>query len=312
VRSRVSAADLASTASNAFAWSGPVSSTSASSPWSAATAPLRRTTDHPRGRRRCTCARACLTRSPRRLGGLSGNGGSGAVNAHQRIAPSCSENVPVPLSTEQDNFAKTPGPTARPASVQLGTNGGRAWSSPRTTAWRSARRAPHDPARRSGARAASRLEQGRHLRPGAPSSAPGGPESSSPSGASSTTPTDPTPPRGDWTMEEAAMSYPGATGAVSAVLRSGDEVEQVRFAMSGTVARFVAPGSLTGGRYGLFEWNMQPHSGGSTAHFHRTFAEASTSCPGSCNSTTASGGHRPAPASSSPPRPSPPRPGPGR
>ena len=70
------------------------------------------------------------------------------------------------------------------------------------------------------------------------------------------------------------MSYPGTTGEVSAVYRPAEEVEQVTFATSGTVARFVAPGSTTRGRYGLFEWNMRPQSGGSDAHFHRTFSEA--------------------------------------
>jgi mannose-6-phosphate isomerase-like protein (cupin superfamily) len=79
------------------------------------------------------------------------------------------------------------------------------------------------------------------------------------------------PPRA---AKEVAMSYPGDTGEVSAVFRSAAEVEQVTFATSGTVARFVAPGSTTRGRYGLFEWNMQPHSGGSGAHFHRTFSES--------------------------------------
>jgi len=70
------------------------------------------------------------------------------------------------------------------------------------------------------------------------------------------------------------MSYPGVTGEVSAVFRSAEEVEQVAFATSGTVARFVAPASMTGGRYGLFEWNMRPRSGGAGAHFHRTFSES--------------------------------------
>jgi len=70
------------------------------------------------------------------------------------------------------------------------------------------------------------------------------------------------------------MSYPGAAGEVSAVFRSAEEVDQVTFATSGTVARFVAPGSMTRGRFGLFEWNMQPQSGGSGAHFHRTFSES--------------------------------------
>jgi|SRR5215468_8577548 len=74
--------------------------------------------------------------------------------------------------------------------------------------------------------------------------------------------------------KETVMSYPAGRGEVSAVFRSERQVEQVTFATSGTVARFVAPGSLTRGRYGLFEWNMQPRSGGSDPHFHKTFSEA--------------------------------------
>jgi mannose-6-phosphate isomerase-like protein (cupin superfamily) len=70
------------------------------------------------------------------------------------------------------------------------------------------------------------------------------------------------------------MSYFGDTGAVSAVARSAANIEQVTFATSGTVARFIAPGAVTGGRYGLFEWNMEPDSGGSGAHFHKTFSES--------------------------------------
>jgi mannose-6-phosphate isomerase-like protein (cupin superfamily) len=70
------------------------------------------------------------------------------------------------------------------------------------------------------------------------------------------------------------MSYLGDTGAVSAVVRTAEDVEQVTFATSGTVARFIAPGATTDGQYGLFEWNMQPQSGGSDAHFHKTFSEA--------------------------------------
>jgi mannose-6-phosphate isomerase-like protein (cupin superfamily) len=70
------------------------------------------------------------------------------------------------------------------------------------------------------------------------------------------------------------MSYLGDTGELTAVLRTAADIEQVTFATSGTVGRFVAPGSVTGGRYGLFEWNMRPRTGGATAHFHRTFSES--------------------------------------
>ncbi|MBQ0893560.1 cupin domain-containing protein [Micromonospora purpureochromogenes] len=43
---------------------------------------------------------------------------------------------------------------------------------------------------------------------------------------------------------------------------------------SGSVARFVAPGRLTQGRFGLFEWRLPPHTGGTDTHLHRTFSES--------------------------------------
>lgn len=36
----------------------------------------------------------------------------------------------------------------------------------------------------------------------------------------------------------------------------------------------MAPGSVTGGEYGLFRWEMQPRAGGPAPHIHRTFSEA--------------------------------------
>ncbi|HVK21720.1 MAG TPA: cupin domain-containing protein [Actinokineospora sp.] len=41
-----------------------------------------------------------------------------------------------------------------------------------------------------------------------------------------------------------------------------------------TTARFVAPGSVTNGQFGLFRWEMAPRAGGPGAHFHRTFSES--------------------------------------
>jgi quercetin dioxygenase-like cupin family protein len=38
--------------------------------------------------------------------------------------------------------------------------------------------------------------------------------------------------------------------------------------------RFVAPGAVTGGRFGLFEYRMAPHSPGPGPHYHRTFSES--------------------------------------
>ena len=43
---------------------------------------------------------------------------------------------------------------------------------------------------------------------------------------------------------------------------------------SGTVARFVAPGSATNGQFGLFDWVMPAGSGSSDPHFHKTFSES--------------------------------------
>jgi quercetin dioxygenase-like cupin family protein len=41
-----------------------------------------------------------------------------------------------------------------------------------------------------------------------------------------------------------------------------------------TNATFVAPGSVTGGEFGLFRWDMPAGSGGSGLHFHRGFSES--------------------------------------
>ena len=38
--------------------------------------------------------------------------------------------------------------------------------------------------------------------------------------------------------------------------------------------RFVAPGSVTAGRYGLFEYTIGAHSPGPRPHYHRTFSES--------------------------------------
>ena len=68
------------------------------------------------------------------------------------------------------------------------------------------------------------------------------------------------------------MSYPHDTGAISAVWRPASDVPPLVRPTSSVA--FTAPGSLTGGRYGLFRWEMQPRAGGPEAHFHRTFSEA--------------------------------------
>jgi quercetin dioxygenase-like cupin family protein len=39
-------------------------------------------------------------------------------------------------------------------------------------------------------------------------------------------------------------------------------------------ARFVAPGAVTNGEFGLFEWRMEPRQSGPRPHFHKTFSES--------------------------------------
>lgn len=68
------------------------------------------------------------------------------------------------------------------------------------------------------------------------------------------------------------MSYELQAGEVSAVYRPVDQIPDL--IRPKTAMKFVAPGSVTEGRYGLFRLDMQPRSGGPGAHFHRTFSES--------------------------------------
>ncbi len=67
------------------------------------------------------------------------------------------------------------------------------------------------------------------------------------------------------------MSYTGQ-GEASGTILPADSVDRVPIRQS--TARFVARGSLTDGRFGLFRWDMQAHAGGPAPHFHRTFSES--------------------------------------
>jgi mannose-6-phosphate isomerase-like protein (cupin superfamily) len=69
------------------------------------------------------------------------------------------------------------------------------------------------------------------------------------------------------------MSYVGDGGETSAIAVPAASVRTLEF-KSGTIARLVAPGALTAGRYGLFRWDMPAKAGGAGAHFHRTFSES--------------------------------------
>lgn len=69
------------------------------------------------------------------------------------------------------------------------------------------------------------------------------------------------------------MTYTRDAGEISARFRQAGEVEEIS-RRTGTVTRFVAPGSVTNGQFGLFEWNMPANAGGPSPHFHKTFSES--------------------------------------
>ena len=69
------------------------------------------------------------------------------------------------------------------------------------------------------------------------------------------------------------MTYTADSGAVSATFHPGAEAEQA-VTGPGTISRFVAPGSVTQGRFGLFELRMTAGAGRADPHFHRTFSES--------------------------------------
>jgi len=68
------------------------------------------------------------------------------------------------------------------------------------------------------------------------------------------------------------MSYGGRGGELSAIYRDVSLVPGIRGPDSSM--QFVAPGSVTRRQFGLFRRDMNPHSGGPGAHFHRTFSES--------------------------------------
>ncbi|WKN50236.1 cupin domain-containing protein [Nocardioides sp. Arc9.136] len=59
---------------------------------------------------------------------------------------------------------------------------------------------------------------------------------------------------------------------VSAWLRRHDAPAELD--TLGGFAHYLATGSRTGGRYGLYRWDMGPQPGGPAPHYHRTMTEA--------------------------------------
>jgi mannose-6-phosphate isomerase-like protein (cupin superfamily) len=73
------------------------------------------------------------------------------------------------------------------------------------------------------------------------------------------------------------MSYPdpvyfGDAGEVSAVFQPADREPDLKVGTSG--ASYIATGGSTGGKFGLYRWDMAPGTPGAAAHFHRTLSES--------------------------------------
>jgi quercetin dioxygenase-like cupin family protein len=74
------------------------------------------------------------------------------------------------------------------------------------------------------------------------------------------------------------MSYPdarymGEEGEISATFRPADQEPELTIGSS-TAIRYLATRESTNGQYGLYRWEMRPHTSGARAHFHRTMFES--------------------------------------
>ena len=73
------------------------------------------------------------------------------------------------------------------------------------------------------------------------------------------------------------MSYPepkffGDNGEVSAILRPASRPPDLNVGTS--EASYLIKGDATGGKFGLYRWDMAPDTPGATPHFHRTLSES--------------------------------------
>lgn len=74
------------------------------------------------------------------------------------------------------------------------------------------------------------------------------------------------------------MSYPdprylGETGEASAWVRRAGEEPELKIGPL-TAASYLATGEATGGKFGLYRWDMAPGVPGAAPHFHRTISES--------------------------------------
>jgi quercetin dioxygenase-like cupin family protein len=74
------------------------------------------------------------------------------------------------------------------------------------------------------------------------------------------------------------MSYPlpryrGDSGLTGATLRPTDQAPELIYPSGGQV-RYLATGASTGGKFGLYRWEMAADPSGPEPHFHRTISES--------------------------------------
>jgi quercetin dioxygenase-like cupin family protein len=67
--------------------------------------------------------------------------------------------------------------------------------------------------------------------------------------------------------------YLDEAGAVSGVFRSHELGHDLEMSPGGTRTSYLATGQLTGGQFGLYQWDMSG-AGGPSPHFHRTISES--------------------------------------
>lgn len=74
------------------------------------------------------------------------------------------------------------------------------------------------------------------------------------------------------------MTYPdpryhGTTGETTATYRAGDAPPDLAFPGRAKV-HYLATGATTGGKFGLYRWEMGGEPGGAEPHFHRSISES--------------------------------------
>ncbi|WP_239161947.1 cupin domain-containing protein [Acrocarpospora phusangensis] len=74
------------------------------------------------------------------------------------------------------------------------------------------------------------------------------------------------------------MTYPkprylGDSGEISATYRPADQPPDIEYG-SGNTCHYLATGATTGGKFGLYRWEMGPNPTGPGPHFHRSISES--------------------------------------